>query len=137
MGGNGDSYGCSNDDAQSLQLSGGFAGTTITLFGTKNANENCSQGCVRLFIRKDMTTPFSINNFDTFGSQLESADKSVLAVRYGGTQQLAGKVSYLTVSMGDFNSQDVVPTSSEADGSWGSWGERLSALLACLLGATA
>lgn len=124
MGGNGDSYGCSNDDAQSLQLSGGFAGTTITLFGTKNANENCSQGCVRLFIRKDMTTPFSINNFDTFGSQLESADKSVLAVRYGGTQQLAGKVSYLTVSMGDFNSQDVVPTSSEADGSWGSWGEK-------------
>lgn len=124
MGGNGDSYGCSNDDAQSLELTGGFAGTTVTLFGTKNANEHCSQGCVRLFIRKNMTAPFSINNLDDFGAKLESPDKSVLAVRYGGSQQLAGKVSYLTVSMGDFNSQDVVPTSSEADGSWGNWGEK-------------
>lgn len=124
LGGNGDAYGCSNDDAQSFVLTGALAGSTITLFGTKDASETCSQGCVRLFVRKDMTAPFSIANLDRFGASTESADGSVLAVRYGGDQQLAGKVSYMKVSLDSFTGQDVVPTSAEADGSFGSWGAK-------------
>ena len=123
----GNEYGCGNDAVQSLTLTHGQAGSTITLFGTPGNNENCSQGCLRLFVRKDMAAPFTLNNIDrslTFGKPLESADGSVVAVRYGGDQQLAGKVSWMTIKTDteNFGFRDVIPVSAEADGSWGGWG---------------
>ena len=121
-----DHWGCQNDQAATAVLSNALAGTTITLFGTKNSDEKCSQGCLRIFVRKDMTSPFDIGNIQEFGQSKESPDGSAIAYRFGGSQALDGKVSYMTVNMNTFGGQDVIPTSAEADGGRGAWGNKAS-----------
>lgn len=126
LGSGADHWGCKNDQAATAVLSNALAGTTITLFGTKNADEKCSQGCLRIFVRKDMTSSFNIGNIQEFGQSIESSDGSAIAYRFGGDQALDGKVSYMTVNMNRFGGQDVIPTSAEADGGWGEWGNKAS-----------
>ena len=121
-----DHWGCKNDQAATAVLSNALAGTTITLFGTKNSDEKCSQGCLRIFVRKDMTSSFNIGNIQEFGQSKESPDGSAIAYRFGGDQALDGKVSYMTVNMNTFGGQNVIPTSAEADGGRGEWGNKAS-----------
>lgn len=116
---------CKNDDIAGFTLTRASAGTTITLYGDKNSDENCKQGCVKIFVRKDMTEPVTIENIDKMSSHTHSSEE-VLIKRYGGMQQLYGKISYIQVSTGveDFNNENVIPTSSEADGAFGAWGPK-------------
>jgi hypothetical protein len=114
----GKEYDCDNDDAVSAQLITARAGTRFTVYGDWNS-WSCAQGCAMVEVLQDVTWPVIIPSFE---SNWTSVDQAVKVTRYGGRQQLNGKISSFRIERDRFMDRNVAPQSSEANGFWGGWG---------------
>ena len=86
---------CDNDEAKSATIVSARKGTVITVFGNKDTQ--CDQGCQRIEVKRNITWPRVIKNFD------ESWDNEDLKITHTphstGGDDLSGKVSSLRVEL--------------------------------------